>query len=96
MHKAENQLQAAQLALGRRYEELYGNRNDPDLAQYIADIANARAQIAAAHAELTSLDQAFVCQKCHQFVTENQKFCPHCGTELFHRDPIVDTDYQEL
>lgn len=95
IRKAENKLKETYIAIGRKYEEVYGSKNDPDFIQYMADIADARAQIAAARTELSSLDKAFVCTKCGKFVTENQNFCPYCGTKIFRNAPIVDAEIVE-
>ena len=88
IRKAEAKLKNAYLAVGRKYEELYGNRNDPDFSPYMQEIADARAQIAAARAELSSMDTASVCPKCGKYVMETQNFCPYCGTKIFRSQPV--------
>ena len=96
IRKAENKLKEAYLAIGQKYEELYGNRNDPDFARYMQEIADARALIASCRAELSSIDTASLCPKCSKFVTETQNFCPYCGTKIQRSQPveaeIIDTD----
>ncbi len=88
IRKAEAKLKDTYLAIGQKYEELYGTKGDPEFSQYMADIADARAQIAASRAELASLDTASVCPSCNKYVMENQKFCPHCGTKIIRNAPI--------
>jgi len=81
IRQAEAKLNETYAALGKKYEELYGNRSDPDFAQYMADIADARAQIAAARAELNAIGSASVCPNCGKYMTESQNFCPYCGSK---------------
>lgn len=88
IRKAEARLNDTYLAIGKKYEEVYGSKHDPEFTKYMAEIADARAQIAAARAELSSLDSAMLCTKCGKYVTENQKFCPYCGTKLIRNDII--------
>ncbi|MDE6087383.1 MAG: zinc ribbon domain-containing protein, partial [Oscillospiraceae bacterium] len=85
------------IAMGKKCEEIYGSKNMPEFSGYMTEIADAKAQIAAAKAELGSLDTASVCPNCKKYVMENQKFCPYCGTKLIETvDAVcVDTDSQE-
>jgi len=96
IRKAENRLKEIYMAIGQKYEELYGSRNDTEFAPYMQQIADIRAQIAAARAELSSLDTASVCPKCSKYVTETQKFCPYCGTKILRAEPVeaevIDSD----
>ena len=78
---AEARLNETYIAIGKKYEELYGNRSDPDFSQYMADIADARAQIAAARAELNAFGSASMCPNCGKYMTESQNFCPYCGSK---------------
>ncbi len=91
IRKAEARLDGIYRTIGKKYEELYGSKNDPEFGQFMAEIADARAQIASARAELSSLDSAAVCGKCGKFVTENQNFCPYCGTKII-RNSAVETE----
>ncbi|MBR0484601.1 MAG: zinc ribbon domain-containing protein [Oscillospiraceae bacterium] len=88
IRKAENKLKDAYIAIGQKYEKLYGNRSDPDFAPFMQEIADARAQIAAARAELSSMDTALFCPKCGKYVNENQNFCPYCGTKILKPEPV--------
>lgn len=86
---AEAQLNEIYIAIGKKYEELYGNKSDVEFVQYMADIADARAQIAAARAELGALESASVCENCGRYVMESQKFCPYCGTKQEKDDKVI-------
>ncbi len=78
---AESTLNAAYIEIGKKYEEVYGNKGEADFAQLLAEVADARAKIAAARADLAAVDSAAVCENCGKYVQEGQKFCPHCGTK---------------
>ena len=91
IRKAEKSLQQTYIKIGQKYEELYGSQNEPDFASYMTEIADFRAQIAAARAELSSLDSAVLCKKCGKYVMENQNFCPNCGAKIIRTQP-VDTE----
>ena len=101
IRKAEKSLQQTYIDIGQKYEELYGNRNDPDFSPYMAEIADFRAQIAAFHAELNSLSSAGFCGNCGNMVKENQKFCPSCGAKIKKTQPVdaeiisPEQEYQE-
>ncbi len=86
--KAEKNLTQTYVKIGQKYEELYGNRSDPDFSVYMMEIADIRAQIAAARAELASLDTAVLCKNCGKYVTENQNFCPNCGSKIMRDAPV--------
>ncbi len=90
IHQAEAKLNETYIAMGKKYEELYGNRADPAFSQYLADIADARAQIAAARAEMSAAASAAVCPKCGKYLTQNQKFCPYCGSKKQEDDAVID------
>ena len=62
--KAESELNAAYLEIGKKYEELYGDRMEPDFADALAQVAKAKAAIAVSRAELASIDSASVCPNC--------------------------------
>ncbi len=79
--QAESTLNATYIEIGKKYEELYGNKGETEFAQMLAVIADARAQIAAARADLAAIDSAAICDNCGKYVQEGQKFCPHCGTK---------------
>lgn len=79
--QAESSLNAAYIEIGKKYEELYGNKCEEEFAQLLAEIADARARIAASRAELAAVDSASLCANCGKYVQEGQKFCPHCGTK---------------
>ncbi|MCR5718509.1 MAG: zinc-ribbon domain-containing protein [Oscillospiraceae bacterium] len=79
--KAESDLNAAYIELGKKYEELYGDRMDADFADVLARVAKAKAAIAVSRAELASIDSASVCPNCGKFVKEGDRFCPNCGTK---------------
>lgn len=78
---AESSLNAAYIEIGKKYEEVYGNKGDAEFAQLLSEVADARAKIAAARADLAAVDSAAVCDNCGKYVQEGQKFCPHCGTK---------------
>ncbi|MBR1528163.1 MAG: zinc-ribbon domain-containing protein [Oscillospiraceae bacterium] len=88
IRKAETQLKQTYAEMGQKYEELYGSRNDAEFAPYMTKLADLRAQIAAARAELSSLDSAVVCKNCGKYVLENQNFCPYCGTKIILSQPV--------
>ena len=79
--QAESSLNAAYIEIGKKFEEIYGNKGEADFAQMLAEVADARAKIAAARAELAAIDSAALCDNCGKYVQEGQKFCPHCGTK---------------
>lgn len=77
--KAESELNAAYMEIGKKYDELYGDRMEPDFADALAQVAKAKAAIAVAKAELASMESASICPNCGKFVQEGQNFCPNCG-----------------
>ena len=77
--KAESKINAAYIEIGKHYEDIYGNRGEPEFAELLAQIAEAKAAIAVARAELAAVDSASVCANCGKFVQEGHTFCPHCG-----------------
>ncbi|MBE6851447.1 MAG: hypothetical protein E7504_06910 [Ruminococcus sp.] len=79
LSQAESSLNAAYIELGKKYEEVYASKNEPEFAQLLAEAADARAKIAAAKAELAALDSASICSGCGKYVQEGQRFCPNCG-----------------
>ncbi|MDE5753686.1 MAG: zinc ribbon domain-containing protein [Oscillospiraceae bacterium] len=97
IRRAESKMNEIYIAMGKKCEEIYGGKNMPEFSGYMAEIADAKAQIAAAKAELGSLDTASICPNCKKYVTENQKFCPYCGTKLIESVDavVVDAESQE-
>ncbi|MDE7121311.1 MAG: zinc-ribbon domain-containing protein [Oscillospiraceae bacterium] len=97
IRRAESKMNEIYIAMGKKCEEIYGNKNMPEFSGYMTEIADAKAQIAAAKAELGSLDTASVCPNCKKYVMENQKFCPYCGTKLIEAVDavVVDPDTEE-
>jgi ribosomal protein L32 len=77
--KAESKLNAAYIEIGKKYEEIYGNRGEGEFAELLAQIAQSKASIAVSRAELAAVDSAAVCDNCGKYVQEGQRFCPHCG-----------------
>ena len=77
--KAESKLNAAYIEIGKKYEEIYGNRGEGEFAELLAQIAQAKASVAVSRAELAAVDSAAVCDNCGKYVQEGQRFCPHCG-----------------
>ena len=77
--KAESKINAAYIEIGKKYEEIYGNKGEADFAELLAQVADARASIAVSRAELAAVDSAAVCENCGKYVQEGQRFCPHCG-----------------
>ncbi len=86
--EAESALNAAYIEIGKKYEEIYGNRGDAEFAQILAQVAKAKAQIAVARADLAAIDSAAICEGCGHYVQEGQRFCPHCGKKQ-EADPVV-------
>ncbi len=86
--QAESSLNAAYIEIGKKYEELYGNKGESEFAPLLAEIADARAKIAAARADLAAIDSAALCANCGKYVQEGQKFCPHCGTKQETEEPV--------
>ena len=77
--EAESVLNAAYIEIGKKYEELYGNRGEAEFAQILAQVAKAKAQIAVARADLAAMDSAGLCSGCGHHVQEGQAYCSHCG-----------------
>lgn len=77
--KSESRLNATFLEIGKKYEEIYGDKADPEFADLLAQVADARAQIAISRAELAAVDCATICENCGKYVQEGQRFCPYCG-----------------
>ncbi len=102
--QAESTLNATYIEIGKKYEEMYGNKAEAEFAQLLSAIADARAQIAAARADLAAIDSAALCDNCGKYVQEDQKFCPHCGTKQEQEEApaepvetvVVDTDGSEV
>ncbi|MBD5143151.1 MAG: zinc ribbon domain-containing protein [Oscillospiraceae bacterium] len=91
---AEAKLNEIYLAIGKKYEEIYGSKNAPEFVNFMVEIADVKAQIAAAKAELSNLDNASACPNCKKYVMEHQKFCPYCGTKLIESvdGVVIDSD----
>jgi len=94
--KAESELNAAYLEIGKKYEELYGDRMEPDFADALAQVAKAKAAIAVSRAELASMESASVCPNCGKFVKEADRFCPNCGTKQEHPEEPVEKTESEV
>ena len=77
--KAESRINAAYIEIGKKYEDIYGNRGEVEFAELLAQVAQAKASIAVSRAELAAVDSAAVCDNCGKYVQEGQRFCPHCG-----------------
>ncbi len=77
--QAESSLNAAYIELGKKYEEVYGNKGEAEFAQLLAEAAEAKAKIAAGKADLAALESASICSSCGKYVQEGQRFCPNCG-----------------
>lgn len=77
--KAESKINAAYIEIGKKYEDIYGNRGEAEFAELLAQVAEARAAIAVSRAELASLESASVCANCGKYVQAGQRFCPNCG-----------------
>jgi len=88
IRKAESQLKQTYAEIGQKYEELYSNRNDEAFAPYMTKLADLRAQIASARAELSAIESASVCQTCGKHIMEGQKFCPHCGARIIRSEHV--------
>ncbi|MCR4647054.1 MAG: zinc ribbon domain-containing protein [Oscillospiraceae bacterium] len=81
--QAESRLNAGYIELGKKFEELYGTKAAPEFAELLAQIADARAQIAISRAELIALDSAAICGQCGKYLQAGQRFCPNCGAKQF-------------
>lgn len=79
--KAESELNAAYIELGKKYESLYGDRAEADFAEALAQVAKAKAAIAVSRAELASMESASICSNCGKYVKEGDRFCPNCGAK---------------
>lgn len=80
--QAESRLNAVYIEIGKKYEEIYGDKGNPEFAELLAEIADARTQIALSRAELAAVDSAAICDGCGKYVQEGQRFCPYCGAKL--------------
>ena len=79
--KAESNINAAYIEIGKKYEELYGNRGEAEFAELLAQVAEGRAAIAVSRAELASMESASICSNCGKYVQAGQRFCPNCGAK---------------
>jgi rubrerythrin len=77
----ESKLNATYIEIGKKYEEIYGSKEESEFSQLLADVAAAKAQIAAARAELAAIDSVSICASCGKNVQEGQRFCPYCGAK---------------
>lgn len=81
--RAESRLNATYLEIGKKYEEIYGDKGDAEFAELLTQVAEARAQIAISRAELAAVDSATICENCGKYVQEGQRFCPYCGKKQY-------------
>ncbi|MDE6004269.1 MAG: zinc ribbon domain-containing protein [Oscillospiraceae bacterium] len=97
IRRTEAKLDETYCAIGKKYEEVYGSKSLPEFSNFLAEIADLKAQIAIAKADLSNLDNASACPNCKKYVTEHQKFCPYCGARLVEpvEAVVVDTDSEE-
>ncbi len=95
--KAESKINAAYIEIGKKYEDIYGNRGEAEFAELLAQVAEARAAIAVSRAELASMESASVCSNCGKYVQVGQRFCPSCGAKQDEPETaeVVETEVVE-
>lgn len=95
--KAESKINAAYIEIGKKYEDIYGNRGEAEFAELLAQVAEARAAIAVSRAELASMESASVCSNCGKYVQVGQRFCPNCGAKQDEPETaeVVETEVVE-
>lgn len=92
--QAESSMNAVYIEIGKKFEEVFGEQSENEFSDLLAQLAEARAQIAQAKIELAALDSASICEGCGKYVQEGQRFCPNCGMK--QPDPPVEVPAEEI
>jgi RNA polymerase subunit RPABC4/transcription elongation factor Spt4 len=68
--------------LGESYYELFGEKPDEMLEEYIAAIKESEEKIAALQAEKNLIKSLVKCPECGKLVDKDAAFCPECGYKM--------------
>ncbi len=77
----ERNIQAAYVAIGKKYVELHTNDAEPDFSESLASIAESQKKIEEYREQIRKNKHLLICQSCGAEIPEAVLFCTKCGAD---------------